>query len=166
MARTKRTAHKVNCDLSSEDEDKSKVVDKVYGTCTVRKGGGTCTVRTELVRSPSEVHMKSEKFSDDEVPFKTLFPNSFKVKGGSMKTKGVVKSKAKAKDKTKEKNKSKDKSRVKWKDQEETNDKSDMSEVKKDDKQDDKKVVKTKIVLDDVFGDDSDDDVISSFFGK
>jgi hypothetical protein len=166
MARTKRTARKINCDSSSEDEDKSKVVGKVYGTCTVRKGGGTCTVRTELVRSPSEVHMKSEKLSDDEVPFKTLFPNAFKVKGGSMKTKGLVKSKAKAKDKTKEKNKSKDKSRVKWKDQEETNDKSDMSEVKQDDKQDEKKVVKTKIVLDDVFGDDSDDDVISAFFGK
>jgi len=136
MARTKRTARKIDCDASSEDEDKSKVVGKVHGTCTVRKGGGTCTVRTELVRAPSGVHMKTEKMCDDDVPFKTWFAEAFKVKGGSMKTKGVRKSKAKAKDKTKEKDKVKDKSSVKWKDQEETNDKSAMSEVRQDDQQD------------------------------
>ena len=116
------------------------------------------------------MHRKSEKLCDDDVPFKTWFAETFKVKGGSMKTKGGRKAKAKAKDKIKEKDKvkdkSKDKSRVKWKDQEETNDKSAMSELKQDDKQDKKNVVKTKIVLDDLFGDDSDDDVISALFGK
>jgi hypothetical protein len=80
--------------------------------------------------------MKTEKMCDDDVPFKTWFAEAFKVKGGSMKTKGVRKSKAKAKDKTKEKDKVKDKSSVKWKDQEETNDKSAMSEVRQDDQQD------------------------------
>ncbi len=153
---------------SSEDEDKSKVVSKGDGTCTVRKGGGTCTVRTELVRAPSKVHMKSEKLSDDDIPFKTLFPNAFKVKVGSMKTNGGRKAKAKAKVKVKDKDKAKakDKSDVKWKDQDETNDKSAMSEVKQDDKQDEKKWMKNKIFLDDLFGDDSDDDGISAFVGK
>jgi hypothetical protein len=169
MTRTKRTARKVNCDSSSEDEDKSKVGSNECGTCTVRKGGGTCIVRTELVRVPSEVHMKSEKLSDDDVPFKTLFPDAFKVKGGSMKTDGVRKSKTKAKDKVKDKvkdkTKVKDKSGVKWKDQDEIKDTSAVSEVKQDDSQDEK-LVKTKILLDDVFGDDSDDDGISAFFGK
>ena len=105
-----------------------------------------------------KVHCKSEKLSDDDKPFKTLFPKAFKVKVGSMKTKGGRKAKAKEK--------GEDESGVKSKDQDATNDKSATSEVKQDDKQNDKKAVKTKIVLDDLFGDDSDDDVISAFFGK
>ncbi len=70
------------------------------------------------------MHRKSEKLSDDDIPFKTLFPNAFKVKVESMKTKTKGGVKAKAKEK------GKDKSGVKWKDQDETKDKSAMSEVR------------------------------------
>jgi hypothetical protein len=40
------------------------------------------------INCDSSSEKKSEKVSDDDIPFKTLFPNAFKVKVGSMKTKG------------------------------------------------------------------------------
>jgi hypothetical protein len=115
----------------------------------------------------TNIQMKSEKLSDDDIPFKTLFPNAFKVKVESMKTKGSGKTCLNGKEKAK----ARDKSDVKSKDQDETNEKSAMIKVDQDDRQDEKKGVKDKVKEEDInvydlFGDESDDDDISAFFGK
>ena len=126
----------------------------------------------------TNMQMKSEELSDDDIPFKTLFPNVFKVKVESMKTKGASKTclNEKSKSKAKAKAKAKDKSNVKSKNQDETNGKSSMVEVNEDEKEDEKKEVEDEVKEEvnnedeykeiDVFGEESEDDDTSAFFGK
>jgi hypothetical protein len=38
----------------------------------------------------TNMQMKPEQLSDDDIPFKTLFPNAFKVKMEPMKTTAII----------------------------------------------------------------------------